>query len=101
MRIKIDMEKFINFIQNSGTQENKEEEKLTNGERYLLHHILPKWMKGGDLTVGEIDYDAFDSEDVLSIIKNDKYDIYHSKLSSFVNAIEASKPVCDSARKFF
>ena len=97
---KIDVGKLVSLLRVCKPEDDKNKD-ITSGERYLLDGILKKWIENGKITVGEIDYDAFDSDDVLSIIKNDRLDGNNTILFRFVETIEKSIPMCNSAKKFF
>lgn len=68
---------------------------------YLLDHVLRPAMGGADIAMGDIDYTAFDQEDVALLA--DYYcnlEELSRKLSQMTGMIGSAEPVARTARVF-
>ena len=74
----------------------------TAGERYIYDYIITRHTAGEKIYVGSIDLDAFDEDDIVSLIddKADAIDAHYSSVARIV-AIFAETPAKATAQRFF
>ena len=74
----------------------------TAGDRYIYDHIITRHTAGEPIYVGDIDLDAFDEDDIVSLI-DDKSDAIDAHLSSVAHIVTtfAETPAKTTARRFF
>ena len=74
----------------------------TAGEQYIYDHIIARHTAGEPIYVGSIDLDAFDEDDIVSLIddKSDAIDAHFSSVARIVTTF-AETPAKTAARRFF
>ena len=74
----------------------------TAGERDIYDHIITRHTAGEPIYVGSIDLDAFNEDDIVSLI-DDKSDIIDAHFSSVAHIVTtfAETPATTAARRFF
>lgn len=74
----------------------------TEGERYIFDHIIKRHTAGEPIFVGDIDLDAFDEDDIVSLIddKSDAIDAHFSSVAHIVTTFTET-PAKTAARRFF
>ena len=104
MEYNVDLQKLCNGLHNCEQGRIFSDEQIqTPGGHYLYEQILPKLLYDDPLLVGDIDFDAFDEDDIVDLIDN------HSetwekqfKLIQHIEAVLAKSPALQtSSRKFF
>ena len=74
----------------------------TAGEQYIYDHIIARHTAGEPIYVGSIDLDAFDEDDIVSLIddKSDAIDAHFSSVAHIVTTFTET-PAKTAARRFF
>ena len=75
----------------------------TQGERYLHEHVIQKFASGIPVYIGDVDFSAFDEDDIVDLIDNKGREI-DDLLCAFeriVNGFVKSKPLIAKKRCFF
>ena len=74
----------------------------TAGERYIYDYIITYHTAGEPIFVGDIDLDAFDEDDIVSLIdhKPDAIDAHYSSVTRII-AIFAETPAKATSKRFF
>lgn len=74
----------------------------TAGEQYIYDHIITRHTAGEPIHVDDIDLDAFDEDDIVSLIddKSDAIDAHFSSVAHIVTTF-AETPAKTAARRFF
>lgn len=93
--VNLDMEKFINLLK---TCKPEDKEELEDGKHYLRKILTDR--KSG-LSIGDIDYEAFEEEDILDLLKNGIIGGRHSFIFDMAQAIQCGAPICNFEKKFF
>lgn len=74
----------------------------TAGERYIYDYIITRHTAGEKIYVGSIDLDAFDEDDIVSLIddKSDAIDAHFSSVARIITTFTET-PAKTAARRFF
>lgn len=103
MEYEIDLKGFCTALRES--EENDFAGRLcdTPGERYLYDNVLQKLVSGIPVRMCDIDYDAFEEDDIVEMIDNKSDDIDQSLrgASLIVKNFCNSPALAARTRKFF
>ncbi len=102
MKYEIDLRSLCSAIRES------EEEVIdrlfdTPGERYLYDNVLRKFVSGVPVRMCDIDFDAFDEDDIVELIDNKRDDIDEALrgASLIIENFCESPALTAKTRKFF
>ena len=75
----------------------------TDGEEYLYREVIKKCISGEALYASDIDFEAFDEEEIVSLIDDRGEEIYNDiyLVSNIIDTIEKSPALTVANRKFF
>ncbi len=75
----------------------------TDGEAYIYNEIIKKCISGEMICAADINFDAFDEEDIVSLIDDRGEDIYNDiyLVGNIIDSIEKSPAMTVSSRRFF
>ena len=103
MDMKMDIKKLYKNFSDADESDSTERICDTPGERYLYENVVKPCITGIPLRICDIDFSAFDEDDIVSIIDY-KYEMIDDALctvSRVVNAFCESKALTVSKNKFF
>ena len=103
MEYEFDLRVFCTAVRES--RENNFVDRLcdTPGKRYLYNNVLQKFVSGVPVRLREIDFDAFDEDDIVYLIDNESDGIDNALrgASIIVENFCKSKAITAKTRKFF
>lgn len=75
----------------------------SDGEKYLYENIVRKCVYGIPFTVADIDFSAFDEDDIVDIIDNqeDEVEKLFFTVAKISEIFEKSKPLVSNTKRFF
>ena len=102
MEYKLDISHLRASLKRADAQPDVPDYIETEGERYIFDHIIKRHTAGKPIFVGDIDLDAFDEDDIVSLIddKADAIDAHYSSVARIV-AIFAETPAKATSKRFF
>ena len=102
MDYKLDLPQLRASLKRANAQPTVPDFIETAGERYIYDHIITRHTAGEPIHVGDIDLDAFDEDDIVSLIddKSDAIDAHFSSVAHIVTTF-AETPAKTAARRFF
>ena len=102
MDYKLDLPQLRASLKRANAQPTVPDFIETAGERYIYDHIITRHTAGEKIYVGSIDLDAFDEDDIVSLIddKSDAIDAHFSSVAHIVTTF-AETPAKTAARRFF
>ena len=102
MDYKLDLPQLRASLKRANAQPTVPDFIETAGERYIYDHIITRHTAGEKICVGDIDLDAFDEDDIVSLIddKSDAIDAHFSSVAHIVTTF-AETPAKTAARRFF
>ena len=103
VKYEFDLSGFCTALRES--EENDFDDMLCNtpGERYLCDNVLKKFVFGVPVRICDVDFDAFDEDDIVDLIDNRKDDIEETLcgVSLIVESFCKRKALTAKTRKFF
>ena len=102
MDYKLDLPQLRASLKRADAQPTVPDFIETAGERYIYDHIITRHTAGEPIHVGDIDLDAFDEDDIVSLIddKSDAIDAHFSSVAHIVTTF-AEAPAKTTTRQFF
>ena len=102
MDYKLDLPHLRASLKRANTQPTVPDFIETAGERYIFDHIIKRHTAGKPIFVGDIDLDAFDEDDIVSLFddKADAIDAHFSSVAHIVTTFTET-PAKTAARRFF
>lgn len=103
MELQLDLTGFCSALRKSESESFTEKLCDTPGQRYLLENVIHKFVTDIPVRICDIDFDAFDEEDIVDFIDNKEQEIDEHVRGAFVIAEEfqKSRALTTSKRKFF
>ncbi len=102
MEYEIDLKKLVSCLKKDKSQSVPEYIE-TDGERYIFENIIQKFASNSDVTMDEIDLDAFDEDDITTLIdyKSDFIEDTLCAVYKLVKTFGDMPPAIVRARQFF
>ncbi len=72
MELSLDLGKFITAVKNAEADTGKCDLIETEGEQYVFENIFKRFLKNEKVKVSDIDFDAFEEDDITLIV-DDKF----------------------------
>lgn len=103
MKYEIDLKSFCDALRESEESDFAGRLCDTPGERYLYDNVLQKFVSGVPVRICDIDFDAFDEDDIVELIDNKNDNIYKflCGVSLIVENFCKSNALTAKTRKFF
>ena len=103
MDYTLDLEHMVSALKKADTRPIIPEFIETEGERYIFENVVLKYISKKPVHVGDIDFDAFDEDDIVSLI-DDKSEFIEEKLGALHRIVDVFSKMPAKAtreRKFF
>ena len=103
MELQLDLTGFCSALRRSETETFADSLCTTPGQRYLLENVIHKFVTDTPVRICDIDFDAFDEEDIVDFIDNKGQEIDEHMCGAFVIAekFQTSSALTTTKRKFF
>ncbi len=103
MELQLDLKGFCSALRRSETETFADSLCTTSGQRYLFENVIQKLVTDIPLRICDIDFDAFDEEDIVDLIDNKRQKLDEHMRGAFVIAekFQKSKALTAVKRKFF
>lgn len=103
MELVLDVSRLCTELRNASEDDGVRDFCETPGERYLYENVVKKCISGEELRYRDIDFDAFDEDDIVNIIdeKDEAIDADLCAAFHFVKAFEECKALTAKTRRFF
>ena len=103
MELQLDLKGFCSALRKSKSGDFIENLCNTPGQRYLFESVIQKFVTDIPVRICDIDFDAFDEEDIVDFIDNKEQEIDEHVRGAFVIAEEfqKSRALTTTKRKFF
>ena len=102
MDYEIDLKKLVSCLKKDKSQPVPEYIE-TDGERYIFENVIQKFASNSDITMDEIDLDAFEEDDITTLI-DDKSDFIEDTICTVYNLVKTFSdmtPARTKTRQFF
>lgn len=103
MEYTLDLEHMVSALKKADTVPEVPDFIETEGEKYIFDNVIAKYISKQPIYVGDIDFDAFDEDDIVSLI-DDKSELIEGRINSLHNIVNtfAQMPAKVAAeRKYF
>ncbi len=103
MDYKLDLKEMVKSFKKAAPDNGVLEFIETEGEQYIFENIFTKLSNGERLRISDIDFDAFDEDDITDIIDY-KIDKMENKLRGSINIANifiTTPPLAVKSRRFF
>lgn len=103
MELVLDITRLCSELHNIGEDNGIRDFCDTPGEQYLYENVVKKCVSGTELRFCDIDFNAFDEDDIISIIddKDNEIDADLCAAVHFVDAFEKSSALTAKTKRFF
>ena len=103
MELVLDVKRLCSELQNISEDDGVRDFCDTPGECYLYENVVKKCVTGIEFRYCDIDFDAFDEDDIVNIIdeKDDDIDADLCAAVHFVEAFEKSTALTSKTKRFF
>lgn len=103
MELQLDLTGFCSALRKSESGSFTEKLCDTPGQRYLLENVIHKFVTDTPVRICDIDFNAFDEEDIVDFIDNKEQKIDEHMRGAFVIAKEfqESRALTAVKRRFF
>lgn len=103
MELVLDVSRLCTELHNISEDDGVRDFCDTPGEQYLYENVVKKCVTGEELRYCDIDFDAFDEDDIVNIIdeKDDAIDADLCAALNFVKAFEGSEALTSKTKRFF
>lgn len=103
MEYTLDLKRMVSALKKADSYSEVLSFIETDGERYIYDNVISKYMAKQPIYVGDIDFDAFDEDDITTLI-DDKMDFVDGQICTLHNIVTtfAEMPAkVTTARKYF
>lgn len=103
MELQLDLKGFCSALCRSEAENFADNLCSTPGQRYLVENVIQKLVTDIPLRICDVDFDAFDEEDIVDLIDNKGQKLDEHIRGAFVIAekFQKSKAMTAAKRKFF
>ena len=103
MELQLDLKSFCSALRKSESGDFIENLCNTPGQRYLFESVIQKFVTNIPVRICDIDFDAFDEEDIVDLIDNREQEIDEHMRGALVIAekFQKSTALTSAKRKFF
>ncbi len=104
MSMKLDINNFVSSLKKADDVSRELPDYIyTEGEEYLYRNVIEKCISGEKIYANDIDFEAFDEDEIVSLIDDKGDEIYNGiyLVSNIINTIEKSPAMTVSSRRFF
>lgn len=104
MSMELDMNNFVSALKQAYDATDEPPYYIyTEGEEYIYNEIIKKCISGETLYASDINFDAFDEDEIVSLIDDKGEEIYNDfyMVRNMLDAIEKSPALTVATRKFF
>ena len=103
MEYTLDLGRMVSALKKADAVSDVPDFIETEGERYIFDKVIFKYISKQPIYVGNIDFDAFDEDDITTLI-DDKCELIEDRINSLHNIVNtfAEMPArVTTARRYF
>lgn len=103
MEYTLDLGRMVSALKNAETVPEEPDFIETEGERYIFDNVIFKYISKRPIYVGDIDFDAFNEDDITAII-DDKSEFIEDRINTLHNIVNtfAEMPArVTTSRRYF
>lgn len=103
MEYTLDLGRMVSALKNADTVPETPDFIETEGERYIFDNVIFKYISKRPIYVGDIDFDAFNENDITAII-DDKSEFIEDRINTLHNIVNtfAEMPArVTTSRRYF
>lgn len=104
MSMELDVNNFVSALKKAYDSTDEVPYYIyTDGEAYIYNEIIKKSISGETIYVSDIDFEAFDEEEIVCLIDDRGEEIYNDiyLVGNIIDTIEKSPALTAANRKFF
>ena len=103
MEYTLDLRRMVSALKKADSESSVPKFIETEGEKYIYDNVIAKYMSNQPIYVGDIDFDAFDEDDITTLI-DDKSELIEDRINTLHNIVNtfAEMPArVTTARRYF
>ena len=103
MEYTLDLGRMVSALKKADSESSVPKFIETEGEKYIYDNVIAKYMSKQPIHVGDIDFDAFDEDDITTLI-DDKSELIEGRINTLHNIVNtfAEMPArVTTSRRYF
>jgi len=103
MEYTLDLRRMVSALKKADSESSVPKFIETEGEKYIYDNVIAKYMSNQPIHVGDIDFDAFEEDDITTLI-DDKMEFVDGQictLHNIVNTFAEMPAKVLTTRKYF